>query len=206
MGRWSRSTWMGGTARPITTQPCQAFWEQAALPLGLDARFIDRAIARAHGNIDHAVTSWKQQEHLLTTRRRTTGVPLESTQQRPADPPDSTPFPPGIEASGTSAPPERRARKPLALRARRNRSWIAATAVAMAAAVLSLSPSSRSPAGESTEEEFALMPTRAFDARLTAAPLDRYRRREIMRAGGEAGIGQTERVSLRVLAGLERRG
>src|SRR5512144_1909840 len=34
----------------------RGYWEQAAPPLGLDAQFIDEAVARADGNLQHAAT------------------------------------------------------------------------------------------------------------------------------------------------------
>jgi WD40 repeat protein len=66
----------------------RAFWERAAPPLGLDARFIDEAVARAGGNLQHAATLRNHLAGLPAERRRVEDIPrglaalLEKSWQR----------------------------------------------------------------------------------------------------------------------------
>jgi WD40 repeat protein len=53
----------------------RVFWERAAPSLGLDARFIDEAVARAGGNLQHAVTLRKHLAGLPAAQRRVESVP-----------------------------------------------------------------------------------------------------------------------------------
>jgi hypothetical protein len=53
----------------------RAFWERAAPPLGLDACFIDEAVACAAGNLQHAVTLWKHLEGLPEEQRHVEHLP-----------------------------------------------------------------------------------------------------------------------------------
>jgi len=57
------------------TATVRAFWDLAAPPLGLDARFIDEAVACAAGNMQHAVTLRKHLEGLPETQRRVERLP-----------------------------------------------------------------------------------------------------------------------------------
>lgn len=50
-------------------------WQQAALELGLDACFIDEAVARAAGNVQHAVTLQKHIAGLPPEQRRVEDIP-----------------------------------------------------------------------------------------------------------------------------------
>ena len=53
----------------------RAFWALAAPPLGLDARFLDEAVACAAGNLQHAVMLRKRLEELPEAQRRVERVP-----------------------------------------------------------------------------------------------------------------------------------
>ncbi|HEX7836373.1 MAG TPA: AAA family ATPase, partial [Kofleriaceae bacterium] len=53
----------------------RAFWEQAALELGLDERFIAEAIERASGNLQHAVTLRQHLAGLTPEQRRIEDIP-----------------------------------------------------------------------------------------------------------------------------------
>jgi len=53
----------------------RGYWERAAPPLGLDARFIDEAVTRAGGNLQHAVTLRKHLAGLPAAQRRVEGIP-----------------------------------------------------------------------------------------------------------------------------------
>jgi ATP/maltotriose-dependent transcriptional regulator MalT len=71
----------------------RAFWERAALALGLDARFIDEAVARAGGNLQHAATLRKQLAAMPAEQRRALEIPrglaallAKSWQRVPTDP------------------------------------------------------------------------------------------------------------------------
>jgi hypothetical protein len=66
----------------------RAFWEDAAGPLGLDARFVDEAVARAGGNVQHAVQLRRQVAATPAHLRRVEGIPrglgalIEQTWER----------------------------------------------------------------------------------------------------------------------------
>lgn len=51
------------------------FWQRAAPSLGLDERFIDEAVARAGGNVQHAVTLCKHLRTLPQAQRRVETIP-----------------------------------------------------------------------------------------------------------------------------------
>jgi len=53
----------------------RGLWEQAAPPLGLDARFIDEAVARAGGNLQHAVMLRKHLAGRPVAERRVERIP-----------------------------------------------------------------------------------------------------------------------------------
>jgi WD40 repeat protein len=53
----------------------RAFWDREAPPLALDAGFIDEAVARAGGNLQHAVTLRKHLAGLPPAQRRVEGIP-----------------------------------------------------------------------------------------------------------------------------------
>jgi len=53
----------------------RAFWEQAAPELGLDARFIDEAVARASGNLQHAAMLRLHLAGLAPEQRRVEDIP-----------------------------------------------------------------------------------------------------------------------------------
>jgi len=53
----------------------RAYWERAAGPLGLDARFVDEAVARAGGNVQHAVTLQRQLKVIPAEQRRVEDIP-----------------------------------------------------------------------------------------------------------------------------------
>jgi WD40 repeat protein len=53
----------------------RGYWERAAPPLGLDARFIDEAVTRAGGNLQHAVTLQKHLAGLPAALRRVESIP-----------------------------------------------------------------------------------------------------------------------------------
>src|SRR6185369_12449785 len=53
----------------------RVFWERAAPALGLGARFIDEAVARAGGNLQHAVTLRKHLAGLPAAQRRVETIP-----------------------------------------------------------------------------------------------------------------------------------
>jgi WD40 repeat protein len=53
----------------------RTLWEQAARPLGLDARFIDAAVRCAAGNVQHAVTLQKHLARLPADQRRVEDLP-----------------------------------------------------------------------------------------------------------------------------------
>src|SRR5512140_752288 len=53
----------------------RAYWERAAEPLGLDARFVDEAVARAGGNVQHAVTLQRQLKVIPAEQRRVEDIP-----------------------------------------------------------------------------------------------------------------------------------
>jgi hypothetical protein len=57
------------------TATVRAFWERAAPVLGLDARFIDEAVERADGNLQHAATLRKHLVGLPAERRRVEDIP-----------------------------------------------------------------------------------------------------------------------------------
>lgn len=53
----------------------RAFWNGAAEPLHLDARFVDEAVARAGGNVQHAVQLRKRLAVLPPEQRRVEDIP-----------------------------------------------------------------------------------------------------------------------------------
>jgi len=53
----------------------RVFWEEAARPLGLDRRFVDEAVARAGGNVQHAVTLHRQLRLVPAAQRRVEDIP-----------------------------------------------------------------------------------------------------------------------------------
>jgi WD40 repeat protein len=53
----------------------RAFWERAAAPLGLDDGFVDEAVARAGGNVQHAVQLQKRLDALPPEQRRVEDIP-----------------------------------------------------------------------------------------------------------------------------------
>jgi len=53
----------------------RAFWEGAAAPLGVDASFVDEAVARAGGNVQHAVQLRKRLAVLPPEQRRVEDTP-----------------------------------------------------------------------------------------------------------------------------------
>jgi WD40 repeat protein len=53
----------------------RAFWESAAAPLGLDDAFVDAAVARAGGNVQHAVQLQKRLDVLPPEQRRVEDIP-----------------------------------------------------------------------------------------------------------------------------------
>ena len=53
----------------------RAFWERAATRLELDAHFVDEAVARAVGNLQHAVTLQQHLAGLPAAQRRVEGIP-----------------------------------------------------------------------------------------------------------------------------------
>jgi hypothetical protein len=53
----------------------RAFWERAASPLGLGADFVDEAVARAAGNVQHAVQLQKRLHGLAPAQRRVEDIP-----------------------------------------------------------------------------------------------------------------------------------
>jgi hypothetical protein len=53
----------------------RAFWETAAAPLGLDAGFVAEAVARAGGNVQHAVQLRKRLAVLPPAQRRVEDIP-----------------------------------------------------------------------------------------------------------------------------------
>jgi hypothetical protein len=66
----------------------RALWEQAAPQLGLDAQFVDTAVMRAGGNVQHAVQLRKHLAVVPATQRRVEDIPrglaalLENSWQR----------------------------------------------------------------------------------------------------------------------------
>jgi WD40 repeat protein len=53
----------------------RAYWEREARLLGLDSRFVDEAVARAGGNLQHAVQLRKRLAVLPATQRRVEAIP-----------------------------------------------------------------------------------------------------------------------------------
>jgi WD40 repeat protein len=53
----------------------RAFWERAAEPLGLDAGFVDEAVARAGGNVQHAVQLQKHLDVIPPEKRHVEEIP-----------------------------------------------------------------------------------------------------------------------------------
>ncbi|HEY0479709.1 MAG TPA: AAA family ATPase, partial [Kofleriaceae bacterium] len=53
----------------------RSFWDRAAPPLGLDASFVDEAVARAAGNLQHAVMLQKHLEGVPAQQRRVEDLP-----------------------------------------------------------------------------------------------------------------------------------
>jgi WD40 repeat protein/predicted phosphodiesterase len=53
----------------------RAFWEQEAPALGLDARFIDEAVRRADGNLEHAAMLRKHLAGVAPSQRRVENIP-----------------------------------------------------------------------------------------------------------------------------------
>jgi broad-specificity NMP kinase len=66
----------------------RTFWERDAGPLGLDARFVDEAVARAGGNVQHAVQLRRHIEETPAHLRRVEDIPrglealIEQTWER----------------------------------------------------------------------------------------------------------------------------
>jgi hypothetical protein len=58
------------------TATVRAFWEREAPKLGLDAHFVDEAVGRAGGNLQHAVMLSKHLSGVPPEQRRVEGIPL----------------------------------------------------------------------------------------------------------------------------------
>src|SRR5215510_9258937 len=60
---------------PDSAATVRAYWEREAAVLGLDARFVDEAVARASGNLQHAVQLRKHMAVLPRAQRRVEDIP-----------------------------------------------------------------------------------------------------------------------------------
>jgi hypothetical protein len=81
-----RSAWL--TRREGAGAVVRMFWESAAGPFGLDTRFVEEAVARAGGNVQHAVQLRRHVAAMPVQLRRVEDIPrglgalLERTWER----------------------------------------------------------------------------------------------------------------------------
>jgi cellulose synthase operon protein C len=159
---------------------------------------------------DHLATCTRCQEVLLG-RMLEAAVVSEDRNSRPSIDPIPTlsvdgpppPEPASQPPTGSLEPPDGTTR----LDRRRVLLVAAAILPAAAAAVLVLWPPTPTPSAPARPDDVAirLTPERVVDVRFTAAELDRYRKRSVMRAAGAAPVDRTEQISLEALGALKQR-